>query len=455
MSLLKKRAWELELSVRGHTLQYKKQLEQWQWLDRSEVERLQQARLASLLSHAYDNVPYYREVLGRAGVVQDGGNVRLERFHEIPLLDKDAVRANFETLKSNDLPLRTWSVQSSGGSTGMPVELIQDKEYLDWSYAIKILDDEWTGLPMGEKHAFVWGSVRDTLAGNETLRTQLGRWIRNEIWLNSFRMTREQMERFVDRLNRYKPVQVTAFAENIYDLACFIEEKGLSVHAPKSILTSAGVLYPHMRQKIERVFRAPVFNRYGSREVGNIACECERHEGLHVSAGTHYVEIVKEDGTPAAPGEYGEIAITLLTNYAMPLIRYRIGDLGTMSGEPCACGRGLPVLKDLIGRTTDVFINANGDRIDGRMFIRLLMLKPFIHKFQVVQEAYDQVRIVIVPVDKTDDHRTRYARDLAELAEDTRKIMGSGCGVEFEFVDGIEATASGKYRFTISKVPRN
>jgi phenylacetate-CoA ligase len=452
MSRLKRRAWELELSVRGNTLKYKRQLEQWQWKSREEVDRLQKSRLESLLRHAFEHVPYYREPLGSSGVFMEDGDINLQNFRSVRLLDKDAIKANFESLQSDDLSFREWCTESSGGSTGMPVNLIQDKEYIDWSYAIKLLDDEWSGLPMGERRAFVWGSVRDTLVGNETFKTNLGRWIRNEIWLNSFRMSPEQMGKFVDRINKYKPIQITAFAENIYDLTRYIEERDLHVYSPKAILTSAGILYPHMREKIERVFKAPVFNRYGSREVGDIACECGHHRGLHISAATHYVEIVKEDGTPAGPGEYGEIVITLLTNFAMPLIRYRIGDLGVMSDEVCPCGRGLPILKDIIGRTTDIFINSSGDRIDGRMFIRLLMLKPFIKKFQVVQEAYDSVRIIIDPVEKFVDHRSRYARDLAELADDTRSIMGETCGVEFEFVDGIETTASGKYRFTVSKV---
>lgn len=452
MSLLKRRAWEFELSMRGNTLKYKRNLEEWQWKNREETIAMQQQRLQALLRHCYVNVPYYRDLLDRTGGLAAGRDFSMDAFHALPLLDKEIIKTNFEALKSEDLHLRTWCMESSGGSTGVPINLIQDKDYMDWSYAIKILDDEWTGLAMGERRAFVWGSVRDTLEGKETLKTNLGRWVRNELWLNSFRMSLKKMGQFVNRINAYKPVQITAFAENLYDLARYIEERGMRVHSPRGILTSAGVLYPHMRETIERVFRAPVFNRYGSREVGDIACECEQHRGLHTSAATHYVEIVREDGTPAEPGEYGEIAITLLTNYAMPLIRYRIGDLGVMSTEQCPCGRGAPMLADIIGRTTDIFVNRKGDRIDGRMFIRLLMLKAFIKKFQVVQEDYEKVRIFIVPHDMPQDARAQYADELVEIAGDTKTIMGGTCDVEFDFVEQIEATASGKYRFTISKV---
>ncbi len=449
---IKRMAWELELKKRGNALKCKRLLERWQWKSASEVAVHQQRRLASLLRHAYQHVPYYRETLPGSGVIDRSGVVDLERFANIPLLDKNIIKAEYDRLKSDDLPKRSWFVESSGGSTGMPVNIVQDRDFVDWSDAVKMMDDEWSGLIVGNRRAYVWGSVRDTLVGKETLRTQVGRWLRNELWLNSFRMSEERMEQFVHQINDHRPVQIIAFAENLFDLANFIEARGLKAYSPKAIMTSAGVLYPHMRDKIQQVFRAPVFNRYGSREVGDIACECECHNGLHISSFTHFVEILREDGSSAAPGEYGEIVITLLTNYAMPLLRYRIGDLGVMSEETCACGRGMPLLKDVIGRTTDIFINCRGERIDGRMFIRMLMLKPFIRKFQVVQEQYDKVRIRLEPQGEHPDLYQLYAGELGELQRETVAIMGGRCEVDFEFTEQIETTPSGKYRFTISNV---
>lgn len=452
MMNIKRRAWELELRVKGNTLKYKQKLDEWQWFNREDILNLQRNKLKALLQHAYNHVPYYRGILEKTGSIDEDGNINLEHFIKIPLLDKDKVKRHYESLKSNDLRSRSWFEESSGGSTGVPITLIQDKEFMNWSTAVKMLDDEWTGLTMGCRRAYVWGSVRDTLVGKETVKTNLGRWIRNERWLNSFRMTQDRMEEFVNELNEFKPVQITAFAENLYDLARFIEERKLFIYTPKSVLTSAGVLYPHMRETIQRVFKAPVFDRYGSREVGDIACECEHHKGLHISSATHYIEILNENGLPVQPGEYGEIVITLLTNYSMPLIRYRIGDLGVMSEEDCTCGRGMPLLLDLIGRTTDIFINQNGDRIDGRMFIRLLMSSSFIKKFQVKQYEFEKIKIIVEPTVKEIDHHRFFLKEINKLIEDSKIIMGGQCEVEFEFVEYIETTASGKYRFTISHV---
>jgi phenylacetate-CoA ligase len=452
MNNIKRVAWELDLKVKGNALKYKHKLDEWQWLSKQEILNLQQTKLMALLRHAYCHVPYYKDLLLENGTVDKSGIVYLDRFHKLPLLDKDTIKQHYDALKSDDLDSRSPFEESSGGSTGVPITLLQDKQFLDWSSAVKLQDDEWTGMEMGCRRAYVWGSVRDTLVGKETVKTYLGRWIRNERWLNSFRMTQERMKEFIDELNNFKPVQITAFAENLYDLAKFIEERELYVYTPKAVLTSAGVLHPHMRETIQRVFKAPVFNRYGSREAGDIACECDHHNGLHLSSMTHYVEILNDKGEPVEPGEYGEIVITLLTNYAMPLIRYRIGDMGVLSDEECSCGRGMPLLRDVIGRTTDIFINKNGDRIDGRMFIRLLMSSAFINKFQVVQDKYDRIKIIVDPADKKLDHYKVYGEEIKRLVEDARIIMGGQCEVDFEFVDYIESTTSGKYRFTISMV---
>lgn len=452
---LKQKAWEFKVNLKGNGLKYKDKLAEWQWLNRFQVSELQKERLEALLKHCYNQVPYYRVLLKDSGVIDDDGDVRLEHFHKIKLLDKNEINTNFEMLKSMDITSRSSYTNSSGGSTGVPVQLIQDKEFFEWSLAIKVLDDEWSGMQTVDKRAYVWGSVRDALVGKEAMRTYVGRWIRNEMWLNSFRMTKDRMENFAYKLKEFKPVQILAFAENLYEMAQFIEQRGLSIHPPKSIMTSAGMLYPHMRETIERVFRAPVFNRYGSREVGDIACECDHHKGLHISSFTHYIEVLRPDGTPAEPGEYGEIVVTLLTNYSMPLIRYRIGDMGVMGTENCSCGRGMPLLTDVVGRSSDMFVKKNGDLVDGRMFIRLLMTRPFIQKFQIIQEDYCKIKINMIPAQSTDYPITVNAEDLEQLTVEIKTIMSEECDIEFEFVEEIAATSSGKYRYIISKLHTN
>jgi phenylacetate-CoA ligase len=378
----------------------------------------------------------------------------LNQFDDVPLLDKEALRTQSEALQSDDLDRRNWFYNTSGGSTGEPVQFIQDREYQEWVTAIKKHFNGWTGYQRGQPRVKLWGSERDLLVGEETLKTRISRWVRNEHCLNAFRMGREQMRKFVKKINHVEPVQILAYVESIYELAQFIEEKGLEIHSPKAVMTSAGTLYDHMRDTIRRVFDAPVFNRYGSREVGDIACECEAHEGLHVSAPTHYIEILRTDGTPAEPGEVGEIVVTHLTNYAMPLIRYRIGDMGAWAEEPCSCGCSWPLITKVTGRVSDTFINQNNDAIHGEFFTHLFYHEDWIQKFQVVQEAMDRIVIRTVPHEDSDNYEQRYQEEIQEIIRNIRSAMGGSCTVEFQFEEDIAPTDSGKYRYTISKVER-
>jgi phenylacetate-CoA ligase len=444
----------LWLATQGDILKDLHHLEQWQWLDQEQTQALQGARLKQLLIHAYHHVPYYRDVLRRTRVVDGRGSVNLDRFVEIPLLDKATIRSRFEELMPDGLEKGNCHEKTSGGSTGEPVRLIQDECHADWGQALKWLYSSWSGYHFGDGQILLWGSERDLLVGQETLKTRVGRWLRNEIWLNAFRMTVAQMRKYVEQINALKPVQILAYAQSFYELTSLVEREGLRVHSPRSIMTSADTLYPHMRNTIERVFRAPVFNRYGSREVGDVACECDHHKGLHVSSPTHYVEILDQSGRPANPGEVGELVITLLTNYAMPLIRYRIGDMGAWASDPCTCGRGWPLLKEVTGRMTDIFVKQDGTIVPPEYLTRLIHFSntDWVEKFQFIQENYNHLSVVIVPREQVGDPKKSHQKEINAITEKIRLVMGKDCRIGYQFVSDIAPTPSGKYRCTISKV---
>ena len=217
-------------------------------------------------------------------------------------------------------------------------------------------------------------------------------------------------------------------------------------------MSAAGTLHDVQRELIERVFGAPVFNRYGSREVGDMACECDQHRGLHVSTPTHYIEIVRDGGTAARPGEIGEVLVTLLTNFAMPLIRYRIGDLAAWSEEPCTCGRAWPLLKSVVGRVTDTFLTAKGTRIHGEYFTHLFYFRDWIRQFQVVQVGYDEILLKVVLKDGMLNLPESKKYEVQEIEQKTRLVMGPACRIDWQVTSEISPTASGKRRYTISKV---
>jgi len=422
-----------------------------QWLDSPASQADQDRRLSALLLHAAQHVPYYRETLAKAGVCESPGRVLVGRFAQIPLLDKATVRARFRDLTSDDLSTRTWHYDSTGGSTGEPVRLVHDRDYADWGRALFIVGNGIACRRPDERKLHLWGSVAD-LTGQETVRARLGQWMRNEVWLNSFRMTPDLMHSYVDLMNRYRPDHLIGYVESIAELATYIERDGLTVHSPKTVATAAGCLQSHMRELIGRVFQAEVFDQYGSREVAGIGTECARHEGLHVPVQAALVEVLREDGTPAEPGETGRIVVTSLVNYAMPLIRYDIGDLGAWAEAPCSCGRVWPLLRSVTGRISDTFVTADGTLVAGEYFNYVFYLQDWVEKFQVIQESTRQIRARIVrrrDVPVAGDAETA---GLEEIVHKVRLALGDDCHVAFEFVDQIEPSASGKYRFTVSKV---
>ena len=221
-------------------------------------------------------------------------------------------------------------------------------------------------------------------------------WLQNIKILNSFNMSEEKMSDYVGQINKYKPSLIEAYVQSIYELAKFIKKHNLKVYSPNGIITSAGTLYPEMRNLIEEVFKTKVFNRYGSREASALACSCRENNELHKNIFTKYTEILDKNLKPCKPGQIGDVYVTTLNNYSMPLISYKIGDMAIPSDKKCSCGRGMPLIEKVIGRSMEVFKTKEGKIIPGEFFIHFIGVvynKDAISKFQVIQKDYDQIRI--------------------------------------------------------------
>ncbi len=349
--------YETSLGLMGSWKPHLRDLRRWQSLGpEGPWKQVQDHLLERLLDHAARHVPYYRDLFRQHDLLEVGrdgseGRVRIAALTDIPCLDRATLRREFERLRCDDLDRRRWWLNGTGGSTGDPVRFVQDHEEGMWRAAVELLFDEWAGVPFGARRVRLAGSERDlrpppVLRGSAVRRfpsESVGRWRRfkhrayewrrNEIVLNAFRMTPEQMRSHVERIDRWRPQHVAGYADSLYELACFIERSGRTVHSPDSIMSSSGLLLPDMRETVERVFRAPVFDRYAAREFGAFAAERRGQAGM-VVAPVRLVEILRPDGTPAGPREEGEVVVTSLTSYAMPLIRYRIGDRRPPGGAP-------------------------------------------------------------------------------------------------------------------------
>ncbi len=424
-----------------------KEYRKYKKLDRvGNSTHLTSQHLIALLNHCKTKVPYYADLIAKHGdtYLQDP-EAYLGGF---PILTKEIIREEFERLKSLDLEGRKWRYNTSGGSTGEPILFIQDSQYYAKTGALQWLSHRWAGRRFGEPGMRIWGSDVDVFHGTMGMKMKLINYLTNDTWFNAFRMTPDRMRLCLEQINQNPPKLISAYAHVIYDLARFAEEEGIEVKPQSAILTSAGTLYPYMRQTIEKVFHCKVFNRYGSREVGDIACECEAHQGLHVFPWGNYVEVVDDDGFPVPSGEEGNILVTNLSNYAMPLVRYFIGDRGALSkNQECSCGRTGQILAYISGRTIDSFKKKDGTLVSGVYFAHLLFYREWLNKFQVIQKDYSSLIFRIVR--KSDQIPEQ---DLQDIVRKARMVMGEDCEVSFEYVDEIPNLASGKYRYTISEV---
>lgn len=451
MPSLRRAAYSLIMTLNWQAARELVFLRRNQWLPPEQVHAIQQERLEQLLRYAYEHVPYYRALFDASGLVQ-AGNVRLEVFHNLPTLDKPTIRANFRALISDEAGSLSVAENRTGGSTGEPLVFLQDRDGVRVTGgAVLRLFYEWHGLQPGDREIRLWGSERDLFYQGRLSLGSIRDWLGGIKTLNAFRMTPERMRDYVVQINRYRPKLLRGYSANLFELARFAEENGLTVRPPQLVISSAGTLYTALRQKMASIYGCPVYNHYGSREMHNMAMECPAG-GLHVSAFTHLIEVLDDENQPCPPGVEGNLVITSFFNRAMPFIRYRIGDRGAWLDAACTCGRGLPLLAKLSGRRVDCFRTREGRIVSGEYFIHLLgvyLYNSAILKFQVIQQGYEDLLLKLV---------TRCGQRLAadvqrEIEEKVRLVMGSDCRLLFDYVADIPPAPSGKYSYTVCQLP--
>jgi phenylacetate-CoA ligase len=396
--------------------------------------------LARTLEHAVTTVPHYRGVVSPDEIRRDPF-LALSKF---PLLDRDAVRADRRRMLSEVGDREKWVENTSGGSTGEPVPLLQDPEHLARTVAAREVYSTWAGGGLGEPELYIWGSEKD-LEGNASFRNRVANRLLRRNLLNAFLLTDETIEAILGRLRDGPPNLVIAYAQAGYEVARYASRNGIEVPPQRGVIATAGTLYDFMRDQLEETFGCRVLNRYGSRETGDMAGECEHRTGLHVLPWNCHVEVLGSDGEPVGPGEEGEIAVTDFTNRAMPLVRYLIGDRARLPEREveCPCGRRTQMLAEVTGRSVDTFLGPDGQMVDGEYFAHLMYFRPWLRQFQVVQRS--PAKVVYRVVCET----AMPVADRAEIVAKTKSVLGEECAVEFEPVETIEPSASGKLRYTI------
>lgn len=432
-----------EARLRGRqTLRRLDDLERSQWLDERVLRERSFRALLEALADAERDVPFYGRRFAEHGVrVRD---VKApEDLARLPVLTKADVRAHRHELVSRRFRGRLYE-SGTGGSTGEPVRFAYDHATYERRVAAALRAQRWAGGDLGEPELHLWGPpLHDEPALARAKRKLHERVLRQRIE-SAFDLSDERLDEVLEAMERLRPRVVVGYATPLYHLARHVVVRGRVPPRVRGIVSSAERLHRPQRDMIEAAFGAPVFDRYGCREMMLVAAECERHEGLHVSAESVYVELVR-GGRPVAPGEPGEVLLSDLGNRSMPLLRYRNDDVAIEARTPCSCGRGLWTLESIEGRTLDLLVAPDGKLLAGELFPHLMKEFP-VARFQVHQDRSRAITVRIVP---------GAGFDQATLARIERKVRGHlpSARVTFAIVDRIEPTPAGKHRVTISEVP--
>jgi phenylacetate-CoA ligase len=414
----------------------RRHMEQTQYWPPGRLRELQLERLRALLLRAQRHVPYYRDAFARIGFDAARDFKDVPDLVRLPLLDKPAIRQHIDALKADDA--QNLVRYNTGGSTGAPLTFFVGRLRVSHDVAAKWRATRWWDVDIGDREIVIWGSPIE-LGAQDRVRMVRDTLMRTEL-MSAFATTEAGLDGHVERIRRRKPKVLARIAAHAEERGIRLDQLGIRV----AFVTSE-CLYPSQREQIERVFGCPVANGYGGRDAGFIAHQCPAGK-LHITSEDIVIEVLDPEGRQLPAGESGEIVVTHLQSGDFPFIRYRTGDVGALDTEPCSCGRTLPVLKEIHGRTTDFLIKQDGTLIHSAALAYIMRDLPAVRAFKVIQETLDWTRVQIVYDGQFDDK----ARRAVEAGFHAR--MGKQVKIEVELVPEILPEKSGKYRYCVTKL---
>jgi phenylacetate-coenzyme A ligase PaaK-like adenylate-forming protein len=432
--------WEMKDGA--HRLQDLRELSESQWLSAEALQQRQWRRLQEMVAYAGKNCRHYVREFASLGF--DGNLASWDDFRRLPMLSKQDIRERSDDILSSEYRREDLVEARTGGSTGKSLTLYFDKRCQEIRNAAAMRSDQWAGWDIGMKVGAVWGNppVADTL--KKKLRSAL---LDRTIYLDTMNLSEESVHRFVTACRQQGVQALFGHSHSIYMLALYVQRLGIVPSSLKGIVSTSMMLLEPERRVIEAVFGCKVSDRYGCEEVSLIASECEKHEGMHLNVDHLVIEFLREDGTEAKAGEEGSIVVTDLLNRAMPLIRYRVEDMGVPSDRRCSCGRGLPLMERVVGRQADFLKRLDGSLVAGVSLVeRTLTSIDGIQQMQLVQDSLQEIRTKVVS-DASFDDRAR-----AALRDELQSVFGPDVAIVIEEVAKLSQTRAGKYRFSICNV---
>lgn len=409
-------------------------------LSLDELEKIQVEKLNKITKYMFVSNSYYREKYSSVSNLINGIHY-LDELQRLPVLEKNEIAF----LRGSIRPNSNTITKRSGGTTGEPITTYVSATHQYYSMAAMLRFFNWIGFNIGDRRAKLFAAPTQTGIPETNIITRLRNILSNTLFLDALHLTPSNMYYLINSLQKHSPKLLYGYTSSLTILARYMLDHEINLALPNlKIVNSAEPLDDVRKEIIELGFKGKIYNHYGSRDVGYIAEECEYRSGLHVNMEYLIVEIVDEHGNHVKEGEEGDILITELENYLMPLIRYRIGDRATRTSKSCECGRGLQVIPTIIGRNVDIIRLPDGNKITGLVFPHLLKDFP-IREYQIVQKDVERIEVYLVLDDCADNKVTENIRISLE------SIL-YGLDLEMHVVDNIKRSSSGKLRSVISEL---
>jgi len=419
------------------------EFEKLQWLSSEELRGYQDEQLRRVVAHAFENVPYYRDIMDKRRL-KPADIQSVDDLPKLPLLTREDIKANFDALTSRTAKPEDKIVGHTSGTTGSPLEFYYDRNICLMKNVVDWRQKRWAGIDFGSRMALFHGRIVVPL---ERTRPPFWRYnfAQNHVLFSSFHMSGDNISSYIKQLEKIRPEAVEGYPSTVYIIAKFLLSNGKRLPV-KAVFTSSETLFPQQREAIEEAFCTKLYDFYGLAERTVFATECDAHEGHHLNDDFGITEVLDSNGDTVGPGELGRLVVTGLHNYTMPLIRYRTSDVTALRAGICSCGRHFPLMEDVTTKEEDVITTPDGRLISSSILTHPFKPMKYVSESQIIQEDEKTVRIKLVKIDGYSDSDTEY------LKTEFAKRLGDQMEVVVEFVDSIPRTKAGKLRWVVSKV---
>ncbi|MDD5773551.1 MAG: hypothetical protein PHX78_08830 [bacterium] len=419
-----------------------------QWLPREELKKLQWQKLKAILTYSYENIPFYKNKFDSASLIPYDINNPKDLLH-IPITTKEELLKETHPLNPK-LSANNLEWVKTSGTTGTPLNWPFNIASYNTKYALLLRDYSFTDWKLGNKTASLWWPGHSSYNGESFTEIKKlvyffahRRKLFSPITKDSTGINEPLTNTIYNNLKCSPPSVFETSPENLLFLCYFMEDNALQPLKIKTVVVS-GIITENMRNKFQKWFQGEIFNTYGPHEMEGIANDCSHHQGLHLSSDSYYLECLNEN-EPCLPNETGKFILTDLDNYTQPFIRYEIGDCGSYSEKQCPCGRGLPLINYIEGRSKDFIINQNSQKISPRTIIKFFGNYPEIKFFQLIQKDLLKFQLFLIK-------KNEVYLNIEMIKTDLKNILGNSADIETLFTQAIPAEPSGKFRWVKNNV---